>query len=714
MAEAQRSIEAAMTSAEHAYGEDWKHQVEVRADKVTRRILNEGDETRREQAVLDLVHETTGLNSAVEFVGAIEASPRNPDLFLGREELSQCIAMALSQGSAEQQAALASGDEARIYEQLPGSLAVIARDVRDVVVEPEVGERINEMEFYLSETPGSPKDDARIIEKTIDGIRKWMDESGVERGDKRRGGTMRVVGMLQIRGNQLMEESEPAPTRGGRRERGRRGERPPEIPPGRPPLDQEGEEPGEWKTGNSWDMSYEDFVRHERKQMDPNWYSSRPPEWFKEMSEEEKELIEVRIKLLKAAADKREVRNKLPVEKLRGGVVPEIDGNEFSLLWERMPGFKEAMGFIVKDICERYVDPADGRVYLRLKNTNGVMDPEVFKMLDDFKKLRAMVAGQVAEKLTGRESVAREVDIEAVSAAWNFLFVGDSIEAWDYFRQLKPTWICSDKLRTAYHLRSKALGKWRIWKASGELGEEGEEEPFVSTNMAVWVLDRLKYESGFADRILRGDLREILPDTLAVSMIEAAKVKLRDGTETTLAMALWDGRANDVVINTNDRNVFQVHNDMVQGADFLAAAIKGKQPLDMAKNGDDWVGAYVESTGLTRQVPTIPQEYMEGGVKKIRFTTLPCVDRPMFIWSVLLNSMGFDPYSKFPLLPERKLNATSNNYDLRVKNLVGDMAIRSTVNKEEVRGLFGARGFWEYKKRKLENTKEGFKRAEGL
>jgi len=275
-------------------------------------------------------------------------------------------------------------------------------------------------------------------------------------------------------------------------------------------------------------------VELERQQVDPRWFAARPPEWYSRMSKEERALIDVRIKLLESAASKREVRNKLPVEKLRGGVVPELDNKELALLWEKMPGFREAMGFLVRDICDEYPDDA-GRIFLKLINIDGKMDASVLKSLEDFDTLRDRVARQVAAKRMGIADVSavREVgtaDIEAVSAMWNFLFVGDSIEAWDYYRQLKPTWICSDKLRTAYHLRTKALGKWRIWKASGELGEEGEEEPFVSPAMAGWVLDRLKFEPGFADRILRGDLKEILPDTLAVSMIETLKVKLQDGT----------------------------------------------------------------------------------------------------------------------------------------------------------------------------------------
>lgn len=493
------------------------------------------------------------------------------------------------------------------------------------------------------------------------------------------------------------------------------GQRPPPelVPPRLPKGDDE--EPGRWEE-RSWDMTYERFVELEQQQVDPRWFAARPPEWYSRMDKEARALIDIRIKLLETAASKREVRNKLPVEKLRTGVVPELDGKEFGLLWEKMPGFKEAMGFLVRDICKAYPD-SEGRIFLKLKKDGEKMDEGVFDWLNDFDTLRDHVARQVAADRMGISvSEVGELetqDIEAVSAMWNFLFVGDSIEAWDYDRELKPTWICSDKLRTAYHLRAKALGKWRIYKASGiEPGvptgvkpeTEGEEEPFVSPAMAGWVLDRLKYEDGFADRILSGDLKEILPDTLAVSMIETQKVKLRDGSTTTMAMALLRGLEDEVILERNDRNIMQVHNDQVQGADFLAAAFKGKQPLDMAKNGDEWIGAYVENTGLIRQVPTILKT--DG-----TFTVLPCVDRPMFVWAILLNSMGFDPSDRFPLLPERKMSDGSKAYVVALRDIIDAMGTRSVFDKRKVRELLGAKDLFDHGKRKMANDLERLKRT---
>ena len=40
---------------------------------------------------------------------------------------------------------------------------------------------------------------------------------------------------------------------------------------------------------------------------------------------------------------KREVRNTLPVEKLRT-IVPEVRLVDFMRLWEKMPGYRNAMG----------------------------------------------------------------------------------------------------------------------------------------------------------------------------------------------------------------------------------------------------------------------------------------------------------------------------------------------------------------------------------
>jgi hypothetical protein len=515
---------------------------------------------------------------------------------------------------------------------------------------------------------------------------------------------------------------------------GRRGE---VLPPRFVPGKEEGEE-GKFEQEDTIHMTQYRYRVLERDQIDPHIYPATMPEWYNRLGRKEQKIWDVRFKLLEAAALKKEIRNGQPTEKIRN-LKPEIKGKEILLLMgtpakesvpakEGMPGFKEAMSVFIQDLCEKENDD-NGRVFLRLKeDANGVMIKKVGDWVQNVEALEEHVAQRVADlrvkKPEGTGTPITEEVRDAVATMWNFMYLGDPIEAWDKGRQVTPSDACSDKVRTMFRLKDKFLAKNGIFKVAGLAkgypnglppNYPGMEEPFISWNMFKWVDAQLKINrEEFTDRILNKDLIKILPERTAVSLTEQWIVKIRSGEkdedgkdiyyDTSMALALLGEDQNDKQISVdqvvdlaeeNDKNVLQTFKDMEEGANMIQDLIKGDVSLaSVGKDYDTVMKSFVQSTGLTRQEPNIP---VKGKTNKDDFAWLEFVDDPMFYWTVALNSVGFDWTDQFPLLDIKKLayndrTANENNYPEAVIDLVEDMTTKSpTVDKREIERLLGVR-----------------------
>lgn len=498
----------------------------------------------------------------------------------------------------------------------------------------------------------------------------------------------------------------------------------------------------------NYDMKKDRFIELESLNKPIRWYDERPPAWYENMTKPEKDLMEIRMKLLNACANKEYLRNK-DVEKLRGNV-PEITNHEFKQLMETMPGFKEGLGFIVRDLCETHVE--DGRILLRLKTIGNKMGPpaldengavkkdkygniyyrsidpndqELYKSKDqldsktkekveNFEEYRKDIAAYIRNKVGDR--LGDRGEVEATSTAWNFLYIGDSIESWDYFRELKPTKVVSDKLRTMDHMMIKALGKWGVWKGymgpKEPVAAEGQEEPFVSGAFSTWILDRVKNEEGFKNRLITGDLKDILPRTLVVSMIEATSMG-KDNMSTILMRENGEEELLRCFTNIenkvdNDKNIMQPHNDMVQGGEWLSNLIKGKIQYAPGKNDKQFVSDFIENTSLVRQEPNIP--LVGGG-----YGTLASVDKPEFFkWSVMI-ALGFNPYEKNPLPNSQSLGVLNDSYDIAMRGLVDSLTSRSLMTIDQKKSLykmFFAANEFESKIQRMKNREEAVRRNE--
>lgn len=430
----------------------------------------------------------------------------------------------------------------------------------------------------------------------------------------------------------------------------------------------------------TYDMKLETFVDLEKNRRPIRWYGERPPAWYESMDEDQRDIIMLRVKLLEHASNKHELRN-INAEKLRQNI-PELTNKEFRLLWEKMPGFKEAAQRIVRDLCEEWEDP-NGRHVLRLKtnglgadgnpviengqtlNPNGVR-AEVKACITNFGRYRVRVASGLHDgmRLSFQDATA------ATSTAWNFLYLTDLIESADYYREFPPSDEISDQLRTINHPGIKAMGKWGVWKGHGAaLAEDGDKESFASGDLFRWVNRMLRtHGDQFKRRMIDGDLKDMLPRTLCVSALETIKINVDSRTGTNLGLALlnrdleWIG---DRLPPDNTNNLLQSYGDLREGAEWFADVVRGR--VDAWKTAG-FVESFYTKVSLIHQQACLPDR---NGV------LLPLADcyNPRVLGWALLSSIGMRTALDRPIPDVRRIPQADGNAvvaALIVKKLVDE------------------------------------------
>lgn len=281
-----------------------------------------------------------------------------------------------------------------------------------------------------------------------------------------------------------------------------------------------------------WLLTYQDMVDEEMKQRGKQQVRMDPPypEWYKKLPRRERDLRQVRAKLLNGVAWKQMIRNK-DVDKLMSNEAIDINKHELKLLIE-MPHVEDAMRLMFSELFEVSDKPGDSKNFLRIKRdkkrdgTSGRdLDPVVENLLvhfQDYKEKLALrmqfpkeigesdldyekridglynddnfIDGQEVEKIEknkkgqeltrlvweGGNKTKEGMDFRAaVAVAWEFLYIGNLLESADEDRLLKPSEPISDKLRTMMYPLAKAMGKWGMYKGDKEghkgVYEEGEK-----------------------------------------------------------------------------------------------------------------------------------------------------------------------------------------------------------------------------------------------
>lgn len=539
-------------------------------------------------------------------------------------------------------------------------------------------------------------------------------------------------------------------------------------------------EDSDHRTSFSYDMKYATFVNLEMYQAGVRWYAERPPEWYdNELTVEQQQIIDARCKLMNAASWKKMYRNR-DLGKLIDNPDLELEGKEFGLLWEKMPGFKESLRSIVQEFAVEVVD--DGCVFLRFP-TEIKHDPgkgEVISVIDsvsknviNYDRYKERLAERMAAKrlfpgLSGDEQLRRfdeakdmfkkefrrknfekdkllytkkhnkEIDnfevyfdrkIElawakrteinreraAVATAANFLSISNLFESLDYYRHFTPMKNMSDKIRTAEHPYSKAVGKWGLYKKGAQMFQykTGQTE-FFAGELALWVASRMDSPidgEEFKQRILSGELK-IIPRTLGVSAIEAMPVDTAKG-KMTLAKVLLNNEEIDVSKMNDAIDLFTTPMDLMKGYATIMSVLQGELKYDAGKNGSEWVTKVNSALGMMRQTeyiyragkgPIIPQPKTEAETRDLVETVgpIPEIDTPEFFAYLLAAGVGFDTNLRTPFLNNQSLGREIKdvNYDIAVRHLVNQITLKSTVSRRKILeilsaekqlGMFGAK-----------------------
>lgn len=515
-----------------------------------------------------------------------------------------------------------------------------------------------------------------------------------------------------------------------------------------------------------YEVTPESFVDAIFNQDSPRLYFTPAPEWVRKLSPKEQYLLKIEQRLANGAATKLGVKD-ISADKARQNEIYNFPETELKLIYE-MPGVKEAMETFVSDIFEPYME--DGRQFLRIKlDGNGKIIPDVRKKLGDigvdysfedykeemFKKmaLKKLYPNRVKEiddnckgfydnliktyidnRRKNDPRVRNKTDAEleaqwitnnaleekrAVATAWNFLFVGNIIESADINRNLKPSQINSDKIRTMMMPLEKFLQKASIRK--GKI--QGSEELFGG-NLALWAKRRLE-EGGttFSDKLVyaadhdRTKMTDeqakwrLMPKRTMCSFGDEyhVDVKIKDqnghyvyndeGKIKTEDMTFSEALLNkkEIVFEKNDADVFVSLRDTWDEVISVSPFIIGKGEYSPAQQPEKFASAVEKLKGLVTGINKLRLTPDEARIQGQAFGHEKFVDCPEFYAWLLANAVGLEIELDTPILNRKTLKINQENYDVKVKELIKYLKV-STKIMVGVQEILNSKGWHESKK----------------
>lgn len=472
------------------------------------------------------------------------------------------------------------------------------------------------------------------------------------------------------------------------------------------------------------------FVDAIFNQTSPRLYFTPAPEWVRKLPPKEQYLLKIQQKLANGAEYKLGVKD-ISADKARQSEVYNFPETELKYIYE-MPGVKEAMETFVGDLFEPYRE--DGRIFLRLKlSGDGKLDPLVAKKCGDigsnfsfedykeemFKKmaLRKLYPAKIGEingdwetvykgviedyikktrgdfkenkRNIGRTDNRTDAELEhkwitdnaleekkAVATAWNFLFVGNIVESADTGRNLKPSQINSDKIRTMMMPLEKFLQKASIRKGK----VQGSEELFGGS-LALWAKRRLEEDgTNFSQKLVyaadndRTKMTDeqaqwrLMPKRTMCSFNDEYHVKTKDGQEMTFSEALLNKKEID--FKENDLDVFVSLRDTWDEVISVSPFLIGKGEYSPVQQPEKFSSAVEKLKGLVTGINKLRLTPEEADKQKRTFGHEKYVDCPEFYAWLLANAVGIEINLDTPILNRTAMKADSDTYNDHINNLV--------------------------------------------
>lgn len=397
-----------------------------------------------------------------------------------------------------------------------------------------------------------------------------------------------------------------------------------------------------------FEITEENFVDSLFNQASPRLYFTPPPEWADIKNSTEQYILKIEQNLVNGAVTKLATKD-INTEKPRMNEIYNFPLQELQLIYEKVPGVKEAMENMVNELFELYEE--DGYKFLKIKEDDNTVKNkfgnfEIYKenlfkkmalekiygrkigdnelgslyneqiikfkeknkdKLDQFSRLKAKgYSDTLAIKKGGWSEVEAEKqwqyknayeDKRAVATAWNFLFVGNIVESADINRKLKPTQVNSDKIRTFMRPLEKFLQKMSLRKGVDGMNDGTEE--FFGGTVALWVKEKLLSDEGkdFAEK-----LRKAADGDRTKMSFDEAKWRVFPKRQFCSFVDLYQVNVPE---KDKNGNIVTDKGEVVLTRKTMAEALMDRDKIDFSKKGDEDLDIFVNMRDIWDELNTV-------------------------------------------------------------------------------------------------------------
>ncbi len=597
-----------------------------------------------------------------EFADLLEANLDYPQVLVARELITQGVAFALENGTDVQRQAIAGGSEMDIITVIPQGMNRLARDIRDVAVDPEIGARVDELEFTIIGKASTKSKDADAINKVVEEIQEWIVKNEIPKNDPRRGGAERVIGVLAQKENDL--RSVPKPDR---------------------------ETTGVESTIDTF-VNAEYIQQPIQLQLDtfpPSWFK-RAPDRFRNKPENNRDfdwqqLIRARINLTNASYIKAQV-GAMDNEAAKKNQYLRLSERELNIIYHE-PGVKISLEKVVDDFFKR--DGSEPKAYFLALKDGKLGEKERKEIYASFRNYQ----DTLVMSLMSNQKMS-EIDAKAaVAMAWNFLYVCNVFESADNNRDIGGNCgnIYAEQIRAMIHPLSKAKRKFGVQPDLDENSRaQGTEEAWGGL-VGGWFADMVSWSDTrqwFVGGLQNGNIRPF-PVRIGASMIELLEVQAYSNEKTlvkmSMAQALMEKR--DIKFGETDSNLFGDYCDKWDTFSKMADFCAGKVPLEAGPKFRGWTNTLADLLAKFRGMKVV-------GENNLMFGKLD--DAETLVW-IIANSVGLHRSARLLLTIPKGMNYVAyvdtvlqsprlvmdNNKRVKTKNMlhanITDMAERINI-----------------------------------
>jgi len=315
---------------------------------------------------------------------------------------------------------------------------------------------------------------------------------------------------------------------------------------------------------------------------------------------------------------------------------------------------------------------------------NQVIENYIKESREDFKK---RYGGNKKDNRTDAELENEWIEKNALQEerVWActalFALVGQEFPSADIYRQLKPTQVMSDKVRTFMMPLEKFLqkGSYR------NVGLDKTEEPFGKAYL--WAREQYKREGrGFADKLIkaadtdRRDLSDqeamyrIYPKRTMCSFMDMHKVEVEGGVKVTMSEALL--RKRKINFTADDLDVFKNLRDTWDELLTVSPLLIGKADFNPVQQPDKLAMAVEKLKGVIHQVSDVRSVDKNG---KKGFGREIFMDNPETYAWMIANSVGLQNDYDIPILDLSAMKANERTYHIYINGFMQHLSLENDI-----------------------------------